>query len=141
MVAKAKAGPEPIPYKHLTAEKLAEGIKYCLSQEAAEAAADIGRSIESEGDGARNACQSFQKHMVLNGKHSMRCSILEDRVAVWHLKKTSIRLSALAAHILTEQGYISWRKLRLLRYVPTSIYLLLPHGTSCNSVMYKLTAV
>jgi hypothetical protein len=46
----------------------------------------------------------------------MRCSILGDRVAVWRLKDTSIKLSAVAADILVEKGYIQWRKLRLVRH-------------------------
>lgn len=47
----------------------------------------------------------------------MRCSILEDRVAVWSLKNTHIRLSALTAELLVEKRKISWKQLRLLRHV------------------------
>ncbi len=46
----------------------------------------------------------------------MRCSILEDRVAVWTLKNTNLRLSALAADILVEQRKLHWRQLRLIRH-------------------------
>lgn len=116
MIGRAKAGPEPVPYKHLSAEKLAEGIKYCLTDEAQEAAQEMARDIAREGDGAENACSFFHKHLQLSGKHSMRCSILEDKVAVWWMRNTSLRLSALAAEILVDKGYITWRKLRLLRH-------------------------
>lgn len=116
MIGRAKAGPEPVPYKHLSAEKLAEGIKYCLTDEAQEKAQGMARDIAREGDGAENACSFFHKHLQLSGKHSMRCSILEDKVAVWWMRNTSLRLSALAADILVEKGYINWRKLRLLRH-------------------------
>lgn len=116
MIGRAKAGPEPVPYKHLSAEKLAEGIKYCLTDEAQEKAQEMARDIAREGDGAENACSFFHKHLQLSGKHSMRCSILEDKVAVWWMRNTSLRLSALAADILVEKGYITWRKLRLLRH-------------------------
>lgn len=116
MLANAKAGPEPVPYKHLSAEKLAEGIKYCLTREARQSAEGIARDIAAEGDGAENMCAFVHQHLTLSGKHSMRCSILEDRVAVWHLKDTSLRLSALAADILVEKGYLHWRKLRLIRH-------------------------
>lgn len=116
MIGRAKAGPEPVPYKHLSAEKLAEGIKYCLTEEAQENAQEMARDIAREGDGAENACAFFHRHLQLSGKHSMRCSILEDRVAVWWMKNTSLRLSALAADILVEKGYTSWRKLKLLRH-------------------------
>ncbi|KAG6365527.1 hypothetical protein INS49_007138 [Diaporthe citri] len=116
MIGRAKAGPEPVPYKHLSAEKLAEGIKYCLTDEAQEKAQEMARDIAREGDGAENACSFFHKHLQLSGKHSMRCSILEDKAAVWWMRNTSLRLSALAADILVDKGYITWRKLRLLRH-------------------------
>lgn len=116
MIGRAKAGPQPVPYKHLSAEKLAEGIKYCLTDEAQEKAQEMARDIAREGDGAENACSFFHRHLQLSGKHSMRCSILEDKVAVWWMKNTSLRLSALAAEILVDKGYITWRKLKLLRH-------------------------
>lgn len=116
MIGRAKAGPEPVPYKNLSAEKLAEGIKYCLTDEAQEKAQEMARDIAREGDGAENACAFFHRHLQLSGKHSIRCSILEDKVAVWWMKNTSLRLSALAADILVEKGYITWRKLKLLRH-------------------------
>jgi UDP:flavonoid glycosyltransferase YjiC (YdhE family) len=116
MLEKAKAGPEPVPYKHLSAEKLAEGIKYCLTDEARDAAAEMAKDIELEGDGAENACKSFHSHLTLHGKHSMRCSVLEDRVAVWQLKDTHVKLSALAADIIVDKGHVPWKKLRLIRH-------------------------
>ncbi len=117
MVAKAGAGAhDAIPYKRLTADKLAEGIKQCLSPEAKEAAEKIWKGIAEEGDGAANAVKSFHRSLPLRGEHSMRCSILEERVAVWLLKKTIIRLSALAADILVEKKKIRWQDLRLIRF-------------------------
>jgi hypothetical protein len=103
MVAKAGAGAhDAIPYKRLTADKLAEGIKQCLSPEAKEAAEKIWKGIAEEGDGAANAVKSFHRSLPLRGEHSMRCSILEERVAVWLLKKTIIRLGA-SSDILVEK--------------------------------------
>ncbi|KAI0480059.1 hypothetical protein GGR56DRAFT_251657 [Xylariaceae sp. FL0804] len=116
MVESAGAGPEPVPYKQLSAERLAEGIKYCLTDEASAAAKQLARSIEAEGDGARNAVKSFHHNLSLSGERSMRCSILEDRVAVWRVKDTSLRLSALAADLAVSRGLISWRRLRLVRH-------------------------
>lgn len=117
MVSKAKAGAhESIPYKQLTAEKLAEGIKQCLTEEARKNAEEIAESISAEGEGAENAVKSFHRSLPFAGKHSMRCSILEDRVAVWQLKSSNLRLSALAADILIEQNKIQWKDLRLLRH-------------------------
>ncbi|KAB5513057.1 glycosyltransferase family 28 domain-containing protein [Coniochaeta sp. 2T2.1] len=116
MVGNAKAGPELVPYKNLTAEKLAEGIRFCLTVEAVKAVAEIAKSFELEGNGAENACKAFHHHLTLSGQDSMRCSILEDKIAVWKLKDTNLRLSAMAADMLVEKGYLSWKKLRLLRH-------------------------
>ncbi|KAI1452053.1 glycosyltransferase family 1 protein [Annulohypoxylon moriforme] len=116
MVGSAGAGPTPVPYKKLTAERLAEGIRFCMTNEALEAAQRISRSIELEGDGARNAVRAFHHNLPLSGENSMRCSILDDHVAVWRVKHTSLKLSALAADIAVSHGLISWRKLRLVRY-------------------------
>jgi len=116
MVGEAKVGPEPIPYKNLTADNLAEGIKYLLTEEAREAVKIIARNIELEGDGARNAVKAFHKHLNLRGANTMRCSLLKDHIASWQPKGTHIRLSPLAADLLADNGYVSWRRLRLLRH-------------------------
>ncbi|TKA79201.1 hypothetical protein B0A49_03186 [Cryomyces minteri] len=117
MVAAAKAGAhECIPYKKLTAERLAEGIKQCLTDEARENAGKIAKSIEKEGDGAENAVRSFHRSLPLRGENSMRCSVLEDRVAVWQLKNTHLRLSALAAELLVERKKIKWQDVKLIRH-------------------------
>ncbi|MCJ1359211.1 MAG: hypothetical protein MMC33_009211 [Icmadophila ericetorum] len=117
MVAKAGVGSEPIPYKHLTAAKLAEGIKHCLTPEAQENAQKIAKSIEEEGDGAINAVKSFHRSLPLRGEHSMRCSILENRTAVWELKRTNVRVSALAGELLVARKKIKWHDLRLIRHL------------------------
>ncbi|KAI1805579.1 glycosyltransferase family 1 protein [Daldinia bambusicola] len=116
MVSNAGAGPTPIPYKRLDADALAEGIKFCLTDEALKAARKISKDIEREGDGAQNAVKAFHRNLTLSGESSMRCSILDGRVAVWSVKKTSIKLSALAAYIGVSRGLISWQRLRLLRH-------------------------
>ena len=116
MVAKAGAGADPVPYKQLTAEKLAESIKQLLTPEVQEAAEEVARKIEEEGDGAANAVKSFHASLPLKGNHSMCCSILEDRVAVWWLKGSLVRLSSLAAEILVRQRKIRWEDLRLVRH-------------------------
>ncbi|KAK4503799.1 hypothetical protein PRZ48_004714 [Zasmidium cellare] len=115
-VAEAKAGAhEVIPWKKLTAEKMAEGIKQCLTEEAQKNVQILADGIEKEGDGAENAVKSFHRSLPLAGPHSIRCSILEDRVAVWQLKGSSLRLSALAAELLMEKGKIKTSDLRLFR--------------------------
>ncbi|KAK3678878.1 hypothetical protein LTR78_001331 [Recurvomyces mirabilis] len=101
MVSSAKAGAhECTPYKNLTVEKFTEGIKH----------------IAAEGDGAENAVKSFHRSLRLAGRQNMRCSLLEDRVAVWQLRKSALRLSPLAAELLHETGKIKWSDLKLLRH-------------------------
>ena len=116
MVAKAGAGAQPIPYKRLTADKLAAAIKKLLEPAMQEAAQTLADKIEQEGDGAKNAIESFHKSLPLRGNHSMRCSVFEERPAVWWLKSTHMRLSALAAEMLVRQKKIQWKDLRLVRH-------------------------
>ncbi|MCJ1475180.1 hypothetical protein MMC13_003840 [Lambiella insularis] len=116
MVANAGAGADPVPYKSLTIDKLADGIKQLLTPQAQANAEKIAKSIRKEGDGAINAVSSFHRRLPLRGDDSLRCSILERRVAVWSLKETPVRLSALAAEILIRKRRIRWKDLRLLRH-------------------------
>ncbi len=116
MIGESGAGAKPVPYKELTVDKLADGIKELLTENVANKAQKIAEDIEKEGDGAKNAVTSFHRSLVLSGHNSMRCSILEDRVAVWNLKSTNLRLSALAAELLVERKKITWKQLRLIRH-------------------------
>jgi UDP:flavonoid glycosyltransferase YjiC (YdhE family) len=117
MIGSAGAGPEPVPYKSLTAEKLAEGIKLCLTEETRRAAGEIAKSIEAEGDGAENAVKAFHKHLKLSPPNSIRCSIFKDRIAAWKPKDANIKLSPLAADMLVQSGHITWKRLRLYRHM------------------------
>lgn len=117
MVSKAKAGAHDcIPYKNLTAERLAEGIKQCLTEEARQNVQKIADSIAKEGDGALNAVRSFHRSLPLRGESSMRCDFLDNRVAAWKIKNTSVKLSALAATMLVEKKQLKWSELRLIRH-------------------------
>lgn len=115
-VASSGAGPEAVPHKRLNAEKLTEGIRYCLSPEARDAAQGLADSIQREGDGAANAARIFHEHLGFDGTDSMRCSILHDKCAVWQPRGTHIKLSALAADVLVGAGCVTWKQLRLLRH-------------------------
>jgi UDP:flavonoid glycosyltransferase YjiC (YdhE family) len=117
MIGKAGAGSMPIPYKQLTAANLAEGIKKLLEPETQEHASLFAKRIEREGDGAQNAVMAFHRCLSVRGEQSMRCSILPDQLAMWALKTTNVRLSALAADILVAKRKVQWRQLRLLRHV------------------------
>ncbi|RKF59115.1 UDP-glucose,sterol transferase [Golovinomyces cichoracearum] len=116
MVGKSGAGASPILNKSLTAQLLADGIRKCLSSEARESARKIAENIKTEGDGAVNALRSFHRNLNLRGLNSIRCSILENRIAVWKIKKTKIRLCALAAELLIKEKKLNRKQLELIRH-------------------------
>ncbi|KAL6915286.1 hypothetical protein FSST1_006781 [Fusarium sambucinum] len=117
IVSEAGVGPPPIPYKDLDEHHLSAGIKYCLSETAQLAAIEIAARITEEGEGADNAVDHFFRKLNPIACTSMQCSIFQDRVAVWQVKRTKIKLSALAATILVDHGLLTWKQLRSHRYI------------------------
>ncbi|KAI0521527.1 hypothetical protein F5B22DRAFT_541235 [Xylaria bambusicola] len=111
MVARAGAGPDPIPYKKLTAEGLSEAITIALKPETQEKAKILGEKIREE-KGADIGAQSFHKHLDVD---TLRCSVSPSRVAVWRVRRSQIRLSAFAAATLVNSGYIQYSDLKLFR--------------------------
>jgi len=111
MTARAGAGPMPVAYKNLTADKLAESIKEALKPESLERAKELSRKIKAE-DGTDAGAQSFHKQLHLA---DLRCSLLPSRVAVWRVKRTDIRLSTLAATVLGSEGLLDFSDLKLYR--------------------------
>jgi len=109
MVARAGAGPVPIPYKQLTADKLAAALTEALKPETLEMAKDLGSKIKEE-KGDETGAKSF--HDMLDVDH-LRCSLAPSRVAVWRVKRTQTRLSALAAHVLSSEGLLDFGDLKL----------------------------
>ncbi|KAK5948778.1 hypothetical protein OHC33_010201 [Knufia fluminis] len=117
MIARAEAGAREVyPLKKLTVERFATGIKQCLEPSSKENAQAIAKGMALEGDGAENAVDSFHRNLGLSGESSMRCGVFEDRVAVWQVKHTDMKLSALAADLLVENKQLSWHDLELIRH-------------------------
>ncbi|TVY80303.1 Sterol 3-beta-glucosyltransferase UGT80B1 [Lachnellula suecica] len=116
MVARAGAGPTPIPNKDLTADGLANAILEALKPETLERAKELGESIREE-KGCESGAASFHAQMnVLR----MRCLMAPGRAAVWQLKtngsKTeNVRLSAFAATVLGNEGLLDVNQLELYR--------------------------
>lgn len=109
MIHRAGAGPEPVPYKTLTEEKLAESIKRALQPDIQAAVMKMSAKIAGE-NGAEDAAASFSHSIQYN---SMRCLLRPQDVAVWRVKKTNIRLGYLAASTLTDNGILSLRDLTM----------------------------
>ncbi|KAA8575534.1 hypothetical protein EYC84_004679 [Monilinia fructicola] len=111
MTARAGAGPLPIPYKQLTADKLAAAITEALKPETLAKAQELGAKIKEE-KGSEVGGKSFHDNLDID---SMRCSLAPHRVAVWRIKRTQTRLSALAANVLASENLISFADLKLYR--------------------------
>lgn len=112
MCSRAGAGPNPIPYKHLTSEKLIEGINIALSSSARDAAEKLARKIGQE-DGVINAINGFYRLLPLK---RMRCSIFPDRVSVWLLPDSQMGISSLVAGILDRERILNLKSLKLARH-------------------------
>lgn len=109
MVAKAGAGPLPIPNKVLTASKLAAAILEALNPTVLLRAQELGERIRSE-KGSDNGGQSFHDALDVD---ALRCSLVPSRVAVWRVKRTTVRLSAFAAAVLGNEGMLDFNELKL----------------------------
>lgn len=116
MVARAGAGPSPIPFKELKAETLAASILEALKPETLERAKALGESIRAE-KGCEAGAESF--HANLDGEH-LRCMMADNKVAVWRLKTNGpkqgdVRLGAFAATVLGDAKLIDINQLRPYR--------------------------
>ena len=111
MVAKAGAGPKPIPSKQLTADDLADGIMEALKPRTLARAQELGTRISSE-KGTHSGAQSFHQTLDID---SLRCALAPSRAAVWRLKRTNLRLSAFAATTLGNDGLLDFNDLKLYR--------------------------
>lgn len=100
MCAAVGAGPMPIPQRELTTETLSQAIRYCLSAEAAHAAAKIAHKMEAE-VGVAAAAQSFHQNLPTK---RMTCDLIPHLSASFRFKKGKhdIKLSSLAAKLVLQ---------------------------------------
>jgi hypothetical protein len=111
MIARAGAGPSPIPYRELKAESLAAAISRCLETETVTRARELGERIREE-KGTDVGGQSFHSHLDMD---KLRCSIAPSRAAAWRVRRSQVRLSPLAAATLVKQGHLRYSDLKLYR--------------------------
>ena len=111
MVATANVGPAPIPYKTLNAGKLADAIRFCLSESTRSATWRIAQKI-CRSSGAEAAVRSFHRNLPVT---QLSCDILPDHPAVWVYKKArkEIKLSGLAAEVLYQHLKVDRKSLKL----------------------------
>ncbi|GAM87287.1 hypothetical protein ANO11243_053090 [Dothideomycetidae sp. 11243] len=112
MIYQAGAGAEPVPYKNMTAQKLADSIKRVLEPDVQERAHELSAKIRNE-TGAETAAAQFHATPQMR---NLGCFICPDRVAVWRLRRTNIQLSGLAASVLVVYGRLKPDHLRLIRH-------------------------
>ncbi|KAH7408766.1 putative glucosyl/glucuronosyl transferase [Phaeosphaeria sp. MPI-PUGE-AT-0046c] len=111
MIARAGAGPDPIPHKQLTAHSLAEAINFCLKPESLERAQQLADKIAAE-RGCDKGAQSF--HQFLEADR-IRCALAPSRAASWRVRRSQVRLSAFAACTLAKADLLDFHDLKLFR--------------------------
>ncbi|CAO2649706.1 Nn.00g009980.m01.CDS01 [Neocucurbitaria sp. VM-36] len=111
MVARAGAGPNPIPRKQLTADKLADAINFCLKPESLERAKELASKIAAE-RGSDMGAQSFHQYLEAD---RLRCTLAPSRCAAWRIRRTQVRLSAFAACTLANAKLLDFHDLKLFR--------------------------
>jgi hypothetical protein len=110
MIARAGAGPRPIPQASLNARNLADAIRFCQTAEANEAAQKISMKMQTE-SGLNDAVESFYRHLPTQ---RMRCQIMPKHAAVWTYTKSKrqIKLSKPAVQTLIDHSKIEVKHLR-----------------------------
>ena len=111
MVAKAGAGPPPIPNETLTSENLSTAIRMALQPSTQERAKELGARIAAE-KGSDVGAKAFHDRLNVG---AMRCFLSPNRVAVWQVKKSSIVLSGFAATTLANEGLLDFGQLELYK--------------------------
>ncbi|KAF1362686.1 UDP-Glycosyltransferase/glycogen phosphorylase [Lizonia empirigonia] len=112
MIAKAGAGPVPVPFKQMTSQSLAESITFAFKDEVQAAVHKMAESITEE-DGSGGTVRDFEQRLEID---RMRCHLCPERLAIWRDKQTGAHLSGLAACVLAEQRLLDPKHLRLLRH-------------------------
>ncbi|KAI9171844.1 glucosyl/glucuronosyl transferase [Paramyrothecium foliicola] len=111
MISRAGAGPDPVTHKDLTAEKLAEAIKFCLQTDTQERAQELGQKIREE-KGTDVGGMSFHNHLNVD---NLRCDIAPSRTAVWRVRRTKVKLSPVVAALLVDEGLLKYSDMKLYR--------------------------
>jgi hypothetical protein len=112
MIAAAGAGPSPIPQKSLNVDSLTAAIQFCLRPDVVTATEKIAAKMKTE-SGVKAAVASFHANLPLG---RLECDIIKSQPASWTYKgkDTSLKLSKVAAEILSNHLKVDFRKLRTL---------------------------
>ena len=121
-IYKIGCGTEPILMKELTADALAERLDEVQKPQYAEAAAEMAAKIAAEAPGqegfVKSALQTFSIY-----EREGRCDVLPDRPAVWKCISNGAKVSALAGHVLVQEGKVKQSNLEPLALVKWPDYV------------------
>ncbi len=111
MIANARAGPPPIPFKALTAKNLADAMTFCSTAEAASAAGEIAANMRNE-NGVRQAVASFHRQLP---RDRIACELIPQQPAIWLYTncKNPVRLSNLAVESLSLASDLKFKRKHL----------------------------
>lgn len=112
MISRAGAGPDPLPFRQMTAESLAASILFALKPEVQMAVQEMAQQISNE-DGAGDTVRTIQDRLNLD---ELRCDLCPDRLANWKHKKSGAQLSGYAVACLVDQGAIKPNHVKMLRH-------------------------
>ncbi|GJC83735.1 sterol 3-beta-glucosyltransferase UGT80A2 [Colletotrichum liriopes] len=119
VVAEAGAGPDPIPYRSLTSQKLIHAIQFCLAPEAVIAARQLADSMRME-NGVQAAVDAFHANLP---KEKMACDFFSDQPAslAYGRGKKQVKMCKPVASILVKNGKVERKQLQTYRSKPTNI--------------------
>ncbi|RKO89836.1 glycosyltransferase family 1 protein, partial [Blyttiomyces helicus] len=112
MVANIGVGPVPVPFKKLTAHRLAKAIKVALSEKVVKAAADLGAKMRQE-NGVVEGAKSFHRLLPLS---DMRCDISPTLKAVLFSPELNMKFSRKVIGVLMEAGLLTPADVHPYRY-------------------------
>ncbi|KAK1625678.1 UDP-glucose,sterol transferase [Colletotrichum phormii] len=119
VVAEAGAGPDPIPYRSLTSQKLIQSIQLCLSPDAVQSARKLAESMQRE-NGVQAAVDVFHANLP---QSKMGCDFFSDQPAalVYGRGKKQVKMCRPVASILVKNGKLQRKQLKSYRSKPTNI--------------------
>jgi hypothetical protein len=111
MIAKAGAGPEPIPYSSLTSINLTEAIGFALNPGVKVAVQQLSRQMRSE-SGVEAAVTHFHSKLPLE---RLMCDVIPELPASWTYKgkHSQVLMSKRAERLLTRSHKLDQKKLKL----------------------------
>jgi hypothetical protein len=127
------AAPAALSAKSVDASKFSAAIKQALQPQYRLAAEGRAKALALERNGADVAVELWHRHMLDSKGYLPPCSILATRAAVWSIRaKPVVKLSALAAHILTRDMLLRYGDLELIRRVDWEVFNALKGPTAPN---------